>query len=263
MLLPPPRVYENLEENEIENLKALVEKYPNRFYLVGGGGVLNAMIQKYPAHQVTEKVKNEFRKEAQRLISMGIKAFGEIAALHISFTEEHVFEETSPDHPLFLLLADIAAEHDIPIDLHMEAVPKNMPTPAGLSSRNPDRLKENIKALERLLDYNPRTRIVWFHLGWDNTGGKTVSLIRRLLKAHPNLYCALRIEERAYAMDGSPMPNRIVDEQWKIKDAWLNLFQEFPDRFVIGSDEFFGIPGKSPRAPTVFRRNMDDYGTTP
>lgn len=48
------------------------------------------------------------------------------------------------------------------------------------------------------------------------------------------------------------MPNRIVDAEWKIKPEWLQLFKEFPDRFVIGTDEFFGIPGRSQRAPQSF-----------
>ncbi len=29
-----------------------------------------------------------------------------------------------PDHPLFLVLAEVAAKYGIPIDLHMEAVPE-------------------------------------------------------------------------------------------------------------------------------------------
>ena len=37
-----------------------------------------------------------------------------------------------PDHPLYLLLADIAAQHGVPIDLHMEAVPADDAFARGL-----------------------------------------------------------------------------------------------------------------------------------
>jgi hypothetical protein len=47
------------------------------------------------------------------------------------------------------MLADIAAEHGVPIDLHMEAVPEDMALPAGLKSPpNPPQLHANIAALQ-------------------------------------------------------------------------------------------------------------------
>jgi len=52
---------------------------------------------------------------------------------------------------------------------------------------NPASLHENITAFRRLLDHNPRARIVWVHAGWDLTGERTVALMRSLLEAHRNL----------------------------------------------------------------------------
>ena len=48
------------------------------------------------------------------------------------------------------------------------------------------------------------------------------------------------------------MPNRIVDGQGKITAAWRALLEEFPDRFVIGTDEFFCVPGNASAAPQSF-----------
>ena len=86
-----------------------------------------------------------------------------------------------------MLLADIAAENNIPIDLHMEAVPKDIPTPVSMlkaSSRNPDILKANIQGLGRLLVHNRMAKIVWQHIGWDNIGYMTIELLTDLLKQH-------------------------------------------------------------------------------
>jgi len=38
------------------------------------------------------------------------------------------------------------------------------------------------------------------------------------------------------------MPNRIVDENWRVHTVWVELFSEYPDRVMIGEDEFVGIP---------------------
>lgn len=151
----------------------------------------------------------------------------------------------------FLLLAEIGARHGVPIDLHMEAVPAEMALSPGFRPSD-GRLSAHIAPLETLLAHDRAAKVVWQHIGWDNNGHMTVELLRRLLAAHPNLFLALRIEERTRSMGGTPMPNRIVDEAWKLRPEWLALFQAFPDRFVIGTDEFFGIPGQSGRAPQSF-----------
>lgn len=250
LLMPPPRTRENTDLTEVQELLSVAKNHPDRFAVAAGGDVLNPVIHEIAASDVTDDVKKQFEAEAEKLVSYGIKAFGEMAALHLSMNQKHVVESASPDHPLFLLLADIATRHDIPIDLHMEAVPEDMPKPEGLNDKNPDTLKANIPAFERLLSHNLKVRIVWQHIGWDNTGNMTVALLRRLLKDHDNLFLALRVEDRPMMVGSrNPMPNRIVDENWKVKNEWLELFKEFPDRFVIGTDEFFGTPGtKSPQS---------------
>ena len=147
------------------------------------------------------------------------------------------------DHPLFLLLADIAAEHDVPISLHMEAVPSDMPLPSELKSPpNPPRLHANIAAFERLLAHNPRAKIVWAHLGWDNTGQRTVDLCRRLLQAHPNLYMELKVDPVSTGKN-TPLSNGATGA---LKPEWLRLFQDFSDRFVMGTDQHYPLTGAGP-----------------
>ena len=41
------------------------------------------------------------------------------------------------------------------------------------------------------------------------------------------------------AVDLPAGPNQILDENYEIKDEWLALFREYPDRFVVGTDGFF------------------------
>lgn len=244
LLMPPPRTSDNADLTEVEQLLALARKHPGRFSVAAGGDVLNPLIHETPSDRVTERELAHFQRLAEGLLSRGVKAFGEISALHLSFFKQHVFEQTPPDHPLFLKLAEIAAKRNVAIDLHMEAVPADMDTPAGFDPEsNPPRLSANIAAFERLLAHAPAARIVWQHIGWDNTGKLTPSLLRGLLSAHANLFLALRVEERPVTKGGEPMPNRIVGSDGKLRPEWLKLFESFPDRFVIGTDQFFGAPG--------------------
>lgn len=243
LLMPPPRTRENINLRETPCLFEVVRKYPGRLFVAAGGDVLNPMIQEVPGDRVAPEDRKKFVETAEGLVKSGIRAFGEMTALHFSFNDKHVFESVPPDHPLFLALSDIAGKYNLPVDLHMEAVQSDIPFPPGFdrrSSKNPPSLKANISGLERLLSHNRKAKIVWQHIGWDNTGHLTLDLLRDLLGKHPNLFLALRIENRLATMAGTPMPNRVVDRSGEIVPGWLTLFREFPDRFTIGTDEFCG-----------------------
>ncbi len=256
LIMPPPQNPGQRGAYDYQNLLDATRRYPDRLLLVAGGGTLNPLIHGTEASAVTPELQSQFEEKAGELISAGAAAFGEMTALHLCMSKTHHYVQASPDHPLFLLLADLAARHNAPIDMHMEAVSKDMPVPPGLAqscSANPAIIPATIPAFERLLAHNRKARIVWQHIGWDNTGHMTVDLLRRLLETHPNLYLALRVEEREVMVGGDgPMPNRIVDEGWKIRPEWVELISDFPDRFMIGGDEFVGIPGQTPRRPQSF-----------
>lgn len=159
---------------------------------------------------------------------------------HFSFGD-HPYMSVAPDHPLLLLLVSIAAKGNVLVDLHMEAVPVDRPMPELWQGRrnpretgNPARLKANLPAFERLLAHDRKAKIVWAHAGWDNSGERTVELMRRLLASHLNLYISIKLDRRhprlttPFALFGG------------IRREWLALFAECPDRFVTGSDHFYG-----------------------
>jgi predicted TIM-barrel fold metal-dependent hydrolase len=124
----------------------------------------------------------------------------------------------------------------MPIDLHMEAVPADMPFPRRRGNANPETVHENIAAFERLLAHNPAARIVWAHAGWDLTGERTPALMRELLARHPNLYMSIKIDP-----SGSRRTQPMT-EDGTIRPAWIALLRAFPDRFLIGSDQFYDDP---------------------
>jgi len=87
------------------------------------------------------------------------------------------------------LLTDIAAQTGMPIDLHMEAVPRDGPMPELiLGGPNPRQLRENISGRKRLLEHNSKANIVWVHAGWNLTGERTVNLCARSWKCIRTLF---------------------------------------------------------------------------
>lgn len=242
LLMPPP--FSTLTPAwfyDIEDLQFAVRANPGRFALLGGSS-LNIMIHSTAVSAVTEEVQAKFRKRALEIVAAGAVGFGEISALHVSIPAmgpRHAYEDAPPDHPLLLLLADIAAEHDIPIDLHCDLVPEDMPLPEVLRPNplNPRQLRANLPALKRLLSHNSKTRIVWSHVGLEPVPTREPEMVRQMFQAHPNLFMSFRLNR------GLPRPAATLDPEGRLKQVWIDLVQEFPDRFMLGSDAFYGRNG--------------------
>lgn len=236
ILLPPPFPANDPAPYDEERIAPVVRQHPDKLAFLGGGGTLNPMIQEsVRSGDAGPDVQRKFKERAEDILRQGAVGFGETTAEHFAFAPSQSYQYAPADHPLFLVLAEVAAEHNVPIDIHMEAVPKAMPLPAGLiQPPNQSPLHANLAAFERLLAHNPRAKILWAHGGWDNTGFRTPDLCRRLLRAHPNLYMEIKIDPLSLGKN-APL------EDGKLKPEWLRLFKDFPDRFVVGSDQHYGL----------------------
>ncbi|HZR06952.1 MAG TPA: hypothetical protein VFA79_00120 [Myxococcales bacterium] len=234
LLLTPPDTFDHPGHYDADEMIARAKPYPRELIVVGGGGTLNAMIQQVAPDAVTARIRAQFEERAEALLRAGAAGFGEITAEH--FAGGTPYQAAPADHPLLLLLADVAARRGVPIDLHMEAVPAAMPLPARFKSPpNAPQLRENISGFERLLAHDRGAKIIWAHAGADGTGFRTPELCRRLLEAHPNLYMELKVDPQ------NPGLNPLVQDG-AVRPEWLRLFGEFPDRFIIGSDQHYPEP---------------------
>lgn len=249
VVMSPPRPRENFD---VESLAAVAKKYGPRIVMFGGGGTLNPMLQEAgKSPTVTEDVGRRFEETAQRIIASGAKGFGEITAHHVSLSPSHGYESVPADHPLLLLLADIAVQHDVPIDLHFDPVPADVEKPSNLSSpRNPAVLKANLGGFERLLAHNRKAKIAWAHAGADPVGYFTPKLVRELLDRHSNLLLSVR--------PTAPFPGSMVHPKGAINDDWIAVLRDFPDRFVIGSDSFVVAKAYTgAEAPRIFEQRSE------
>jgi predicted TIM-barrel fold metal-dependent hydrolase len=230
--MPPPDTFDTPNRQESDVLLPVVRRHPDRLAILAGGGTLNAIIQQaIRSGDTGPEVQGRFRERAEEIIRIGGIGFGEMTSEH--FASATPYQTAPNDHPLFLLLADIAAQHDAPIVLHMEAAPEDMPTPPQFRAPNPPRIPANLASFQRLLAHNRRARIVWAHLGSDSLGHRNPALTRRLLQAHSNLFLEIKADP------ANPRSNYPLDANGKLKPDWLQLFLDFPDRFVVGSDQHY------------------------
>jgi predicted TIM-barrel fold metal-dependent hydrolase len=234
-LLSPPDTFDTPNRVESDVLLPLVKQHADKLAILAGGATLNAMIQQsVKTGDSGPAAQKRFRERAEEIIREGAIGFGEMATEH--FAGDTPYQYAPNDHPLFLLLADIAAEHDAPIVIHMELAEQDTRTPALFGPPNPPRVHANLAAFERLLAHNRRARIVWAHFGSDALGERTPALARRLLRSHPNLFMEIKADPL------NPRSNYPLDANGKIKPDYLKLFEEFPDRFLIGSDQHYPEP---------------------
>ncbi|NIC42388.1 amidohydrolase family protein [Aquabacterium sp. A08] len=242
LLMPPPLPQEQGPMyHDIEDLQFALKDAPGRVALLVGSS-LNVMIHSVAPQDVTEAVKARFAARVKAILDQGAVGLGEIAIHHVSIPamgSQHAYEFVPADHPLMLLMADLAAERGVPIDLHMDLVPEDMPLPAALRPNplNPDTLPANAEAFKRLLRHNPKTRFVWSHVGFEPLLTRQPQRVREWLKAFPNLYMSFRLNR------GHAHPAAALGPDGQLKPAWMALVTEFADRFLLGSDSFYDRDG--------------------
>jgi hypothetical protein len=236
-ILPPPQITSQ-DWYDFSAIIGALNHYPKRFAFLGGGGALNARIHRYSEPEtVTDSVKRIFAVKAEEIIKAGAIGFGEIASLHISAVSGHPYQFVPADHPLILLLANVAAKFNVPIDLHMDATAKEIPVPRRFKGGdNPRILPRTVGSLQRLLAHNRQAKIVWAHGGSDPLGAMTPTLIGSLMDEYPNLYVSLRV-----VGGKAPMQNKLL-AHGSIEPQWLKLLIRHANRFVIGTDSFFVSP---------------------
>ncbi|MEK6245554.1 MAG: amidohydrolase family protein [Pseudomonadota bacterium] len=244
VLMPPPQVSGMRRISDYESFVTAAREQPGQFAFLGGGGSLNPMIHDTAAERVDAALRDRFVARARKILADGAAGFGEMSPHHLAARPGHPYESVPADHPLFLLLADIAAEHGAVIDTHFDLVAREMTLPAVFSTAlNPAVLRANLEGFERLLAHNRGARIVWAHAGADPLGHWTPQLSRELLARHLNLYMSVR-------MGGGQarMQNLMLHSGGGLDPQWRAVLEEFADRFVLGGDQFFaaGLPGSGP-----------------
>ncbi len=75
-------------------------------------------------------------------------------------------------------------------------------------------------AIERIFKHNPDAMVLWAHAGFEETDD-----IRATMQKYPNLWADLSYRDEFYLTD-------------EIEPEWRQLFLDFPDRFLLGTDTY-------------------------
>ena len=126
------------------------------------------------------------------------------------------------DTPLMHRLAELGAKYQVPVLFHLEAEPE--PTEQAIRS----------------FDAHPETTFIWAH----NCGRASAEQIRKLLARYPRLMCDLGGMVAASTGKGyghywprfTPHIHLVQELSGKVHPEMLKLFEDFSDRFVLGTD---------------------------
>jgi Tat protein secretion system quality control protein TatD with DNase activity len=128
------------------------------------------------------------------------------------------------DSPLMFLIADIATRFQVPMIIHAEGEPKV------------------VAGMERVLQSYPKAAVIWAH----NCGRQSAEAIKRLLSDYSNLYCDLggMTYTRPFGYGaswprGTPWTFPVENGYGRLLAGMKDLFEQFPDRFMVGMDVYF------------------------
>lgn len=145
------------------------------------------------------------------------EGIGEVMARHDDLTALTYGETPRADHSALQPVYELAAERDLPVAVHSNI--------SSVRIQEPLYLHEFENAVKR----NPRTRFIWCHAGISRriVVPTLTDHLRRMLRTYPNLWVDLSwvVYEDYIAPGGKPAPE------------WVRLVDEFPDRFMLGSDK--------------------------
>ena len=116
----------------------------------------------------------------------------------------------------------LAAEYDLPVLLHSNITSKR--------ERNPLYLEE----LEEALKKNPEVKFIWAHAGTSkelHRHQEELDFIRPLLQELLDKYDNLTID-----LSWTMIEPYLLNEKGQPRAGWLALLEQYPSRFVIGSD---------------------------
>lgn len=150
------------------------------------------------------------------------QGIGEVFGHRDDLTNLTYGETARANHPALDAVYDLAAQKNLPVNLHNNATSRNR-------LDRPIYVYEVQEALAR----HPKTVIIWAHAGLsrmlDLDQPAYTGLLREMLSKHDNLYIDLSwLIFENYVLD--------PDNAGQVRPYWLTLVSDFSDRFMIGSD---------------------------
>lgn len=161
------------------------------------------------------------------------QGIGEIFTRHDDLSMITEGEKPRADHEALLKVYQLAAEYDLPVLLHSNLT----------SKKNKSWLY--LDELKNALESAPNTRFILAHAGTSGTLHRWQThenlhiLLGRLLQQYPNLWIDLSwsvLDPYIIEMKTPEIKVEIKKTQRGVNTDWIKLIEQYPERFMIGSD---------------------------
>jgi hypothetical protein len=154
-------------------------------------------------------ILSKFIRQVEGELETGkIKGIGELFINKNSKKQRKHNRKVKADAPIFRDLYQLLAKHGAFLAFHMEGD------------------SDSMGQMESLLESDRNGRIIWNHCGTNTSS----SDVRKLLERNSNLFCEL---SKRYLVKGN---QRNIFSKSQVDSDWLELIEDFSDRFMIGTD---------------------------
>lgn len=171
----------------------------------------------YPSVTVPHDAKGDlmYDEEGLRIMEQNLNnglmhGLGEIPLRHPVF-KRSPGGDWPADGPNQLKLYALAAKYKVPINVHVDY--------------------DSAPELDRALSRYPEATVIWAHCG-----DAPPTLVREMMKQHDNLRADISCRNPYFHRRFSIDQQSLTGGDGTIKADWKALFEEYPDRFMFGSD---------------------------
>lgn len=172
-----------------------------------------------------EDLKHILKRLSKELDSGEYTGVGEIGIYHFRKHGNQKIIQYPPNFEPFIRIVDLVAKKGKWLDLHAEPV-----TPEGKSYE-----EQVFGGIELLFRRNPNLKLILSHTAMTNPTN-----VRRILLKYPNVMMNIKISKKHEKWRNL---EPIVNPGGQLYEDWAQLFEEMPERFMIGTDSKFGRKG--------------------
>lgn len=201
----------------------LTKEIPNRARAYCGGDYLSNWMLEAQDIYLESSLNSRLAHLEQDIDSGECAGVGEFGLMHFNKSGNQHVIKTKPTFGPVLKMLDLIARKGTWLQLHSEPY-----EPDGTSHTT-----EAFGALALWYKRYPNLKIILSHTGMTNPTNA-----RRLLMAYPNLMMTIKLASPKGGEWNHLEP--VLGNDGEVYEDWAKLFEDMPDRFLIGSDVKFG-----------------------